>query len=86
MKKKVSPKKIVLIGKLMRLFGFLGLVGFLAWGIFLISQQGGTDWKLIVLGIIVVISFVLLALGDYLIRIGTRKGIEAQIRRRNDEK
>lgn len=86
MKKLSKPEKIVLTGKLLRIVGSLGIAAFFCQGIYLISKRGGADWKLLALGGIVVLSFIFLILGDFLIRIGTRKGIEAQIRRRSDEK
>ena len=86
-KKKMSgPGKLVLAGKIMRIVGSLGIAAFLCQGIFLITQKSDTEWKLLVLGGIVVLSFALLVVGDILVRIGTRKGIEAQIRRKSDEK
>jgi hypothetical protein len=70
----------------MRILGGLGIVAVVCQGIYFITQMGGAEWKLLVLLGLVVLSFVLLVVGDILIRIGTRKGIEAQIRRRCDEK
>lgn len=86
MKKMSGPDKLVLTGKLMRIVGSLGVAAFLCQGIFLITRQGDAEWKLLVLGGIVVLSFALLVVGDILVRIGTRKGIEAQIRRKSAEK
>lgn len=77
---------MVLTGKLMRILGGLGIVAVICQGIYFITQRGGAEWKLLALLGLVVLSFALLAVGDILIRIGTRKGIEAQIRRRRDEK
>ena len=77
---------MVLTGKLMRILGGLGIVAVICQGIYFITQRGGAEWKLLVLLGLVVLSFALLVVGDILIRIGTRKGIEAQIRRRRDEK
>ncbi len=76
---------IVIVGRAMRAIGTLGIIAFLAQGIYLITKLGGPESTLIGLGILVVISFALLAIGDFLIRLGTRKGIEAQIRRRKNE-
>ena len=86
MKKLSGPDKIVLAGKLMRVFGSLGIAAVVCQGIYYITQQGSEEWKLLVLLGSVVLCFALLVIGDILIRIGTRKGIEAQIRRRSDEK
>ena len=77
---------MVLTGKLMRILGGLGIVAVICQGIYFITQMGSAEWKLLVLLGMVVLSFALLVVGDILIRIGTRKGIEAQIRRRRDEK
>ena len=85
MKRLEKSDKIVIAGKAMQICGGLGIVAFLVLGIYLITKLGGPDWELIGLGIIVVVSFTLLAIGDSLVRIGTRKGIEAQIRRRKNE-
>ena len=86
MKKLNGPDKMVLTGKIMRIVGSLGIAVVVCQGIYYITQLGGAEWKLLVLGGGVVLSFALLAVGDILIRIGTRKGIEAQIRRKSDEK
>ena len=86
MKKLSGPDKIVLAGKLMRVFGSLGIAAVVCQGIYYVARQGSEEWKLLVLLGLVVLSFALLVVGDILVRIGTRKGIEAQIRRKSDEK
>ena len=86
MKKLSGPDKMVLAGKLMRIFGSLGIAAVICQGIYFITQHGGAEWKLLALLGLVVLCFTLLVVGDILIRIGTRKGIEAQIRRKSDEK
>lgn len=86
MKKIDKANKILLIGKIMRGSGILGIIAFLGLGCYLISRQSFEDGALIGLGLLVVLSFVFLILGDTLSRTGARKDIEAQIKRRSDEK
>jgi uncharacterized membrane protein len=85
MKKREKADKIVLAGKLMRVLGILGIVAFLGFGGYSIYKQNSADWVIIVLGLIVIVSFALLAIGDTFVRVGMRKGVEAQIRRRNEK-
>lgn len=70
----------------MRVFGGLGIAAVVCQAIYYITQRGVAEWKLLVLLGLVVLCFALLVVGDILIRIGTRKGIEAQIRRKSVEK
>ena len=86
MKKIDKANKILLIGKIMRGSGVLGIIAFLGLGCYLSSRQSFEDGALIGLGLLVVLSFVFLILGDTLMRTGARKDIEVQIKRRSDEK
>lgn len=86
MKKIDKANKLLLTGKIMRVSGVLGIMVFLGLGCYLISRQSFEDGALIELGLLVVLSFVFLILGDTLMRTGARKDVEAQIKRRSDEK